>query len=155
MSKYITCKGKAKQDCPCPKCVENCTGETLWMCDSGASDHFTYNINDFSEYEPFQEGQMHWVKTADSVSPLKGQGTVIIKHQLKNGKSHLIKLYPDLYMPSATACLISNGRLCKQGLVAVQNDEWIVFSFKNNKKMYIEGFGLHCWESSCAGTIAK
>ena len=104
------------------------------MCDSSASDHFTYNIDDFSEYEPFQEGQMHWVKTADSIPPLKGQGTVIIKHQLKNGKSHLVKLHPVLYMPSATAHLISNGRLCKQGLVAVQNDKWIVFSFKTIRK---------------------
>ena len=133
------------------------TGETLWMCDSGASDHFTYNIDDFSEYEPFQEGQMRWVKTADSISPLKGQGTVIIKHQLKNGRSHLVKLYPVLYMPSATACLISNGRLCKQGLVAVQNDEWIAFSFKNNKKTYIEGFGLHYKDTLtfCKGYVVK
>ena len=63
------------------------------------------------------------------MSPLMGQGTVIIKHKLKNGTSHLVKLYPVLYVPSATARLILNGRLCKQGLVAVQNDEWIVFSF--------------------------
>ena len=98
-----------------------------------------------------------FLKTADSISPLKGQGTVIIKHQLKNRKSHLIKLYPVLYMLSATAHLISNGRLCKQGLVAVQNDEWIVFSFKNNKKMYIEGFGLHFEDmlTFCKGYVVK
>ena len=105
MNKYVTCKGKIKkQDCPCPKCVESRTGETLWMCDSGASDHFTYNIDDFSKYEPFQEGQMCWVKTADSISPLKGQGTVIIKHQLKNGKSHLVKLYPVLHIYAICNC---------------------------------------------------
>ena len=60
-------------------------------------------------------------------------------------------------MLSATACLISNGRLCKQGLVAVQNDEWIVFSFKNNKKMYIEGFGLYYEDTLtfCKGYVVK
>jgi hypothetical protein len=144
MHKYSSCKGNQEQYCPCLICTEKCAGETLWMCDSSASDHFTFNLEIFSSYSPFEGNNKCWVKTADSMSPLLGQGTVIIKHTLKSaGTSHLIKLYPVLYMPSATAHLISNGRLCKQGLVAEQNDECVVFTFKNNQKTYIEGFGLH------------
>ena len=70
------------------------------------------------------------------MSPLMGQGAVIIKHKLKNGTSHLVKVYPVLYMLSETAQLILNGRLCKQGLIAVQNDEWIVLSFKTKESVY-------------------
>ena len=103
MFKYSTCKGNAKQGCPCPVCTKKRTGETLWMCDSGASDHFTFNLEDFSEYEPFKGNNKCQVKTANSMSPLMGQGTVIKKHKLKNGTSHLVKLDPVLYMLSATA----------------------------------------------------
>ena len=80
MFKYQTCKGKATQTnktCPCPLCTEKCTGDTLWMCDSGASDHFTFDLKDFSEYTPFGENDQRWVKTADSLSPLLGEGTII------------------------------------------------------------------------------
>ena len=112
MFKYQTCEGKTtktNKTCPCPLCTEKCTGDMLWMCDSGASDHFTFNLKDFSEYTPFGENDQRWVKTADSLSPLLGEGTIILKHKLRTGKTHLVKLYPVLYMPSASARLISNG----------------------------------------------
>ena len=112
MFKYQTCKGKTSETnktCSCPICTKKRTGNTLWMCDSGASDHFTFNLNDFSKYTPFGENDERWVKTADSLSPLMGEGTIIFKHKPRMGKTHLVKLYPVLYMPSASAQLISNG----------------------------------------------
>ena len=139
MFKYQTCKGKASETnktCPCPLCTEKHTGDTLWMCDSGASDHFTFNLNDFSEYTPFGDHDKRWVKTADSLSLLLGEGTIIFKHTLRTGKTHLVKLYPVLYMLSASAQLISNGRLCRQGLIATQDNECVVFSFKSDSQVY-------------------
>lgn len=72
-----------KLKCPCPQCVERRTGETMWMCDSGASDHFTMNIDDFSEYTPFNKNDNRLVKTASSIEGLEGQGTDICYPQEK------------------------------------------------------------------------
>jgi hypothetical protein len=120
MFKPIAClskknKGEVHPTCPCPDCVEKRTGETLWMCDSGASDHFTFARKDFSEYRKFPPHENHKVKTANGIDRLEGLGTVILEHKLSTGETKLVKLFPVLYMPKATARLISNGRLIKQG----------------------------------------
>ena len=90
-----------KQGCPCPTCHEKRTGNALLMCDSGASDHFTFDHRDFMDYEPFAKPRT--VKTADATSLIQGQGTVILSHMLSNGIKSLVKLFPVLYMPSASA----------------------------------------------------
>jgi len=109
------------------------------MCDSGASEHFTFELSDYSSYEPFSSARL--AKTADGTSQLLGQGTVIMNHKLSNGSSHLVKLYPVLYMPKLNIRLISNGMLCKQGLLATQDDLRIIFSYRDGaKQTYLEGY---------------
>ena len=80
------------------------------------------------------------VITADNESELLGQGTVIFDHVLKNGSVSRLKLHPVLYMPSATLRLISNGSLCKQGLIAKQDIDKISFHRKGSKNTVMEGF---------------
>jgi hypothetical protein len=148
MFKYSSCPAKnQKKECPCPRCIESRTGDVMWMCDSGASDHFTFSLNDYSEYTPFAKDDIHMVKTADSISQLLGEGTAVFHHKLSTGKSHLVKLFPVLYMPTASSHLISNGRLCKQGLLALQDDEQVVFSFKDSGRKYLEGIGIYAWDT--------
>ena len=129
----------AKQGCPCPTCHEKRTGNALLMCDSGASDHFTFDHRDFVSYEPFARPRT--VKTADATSLIQGQGTVLLSHMLSNGTKTLVKLFPVLYMPSASARLISTGTLCRQGYIATQDDQAnIVFKEKDTDLPYLEGF---------------
>ncbi len=146
MFKPIAClsnkRNKVHPTCPCLDCVEKRTGETLWMCDSGASDHFTFNKKDFSKYRKFPDSENHQVKTANGFDGLHGLGTIIFEHKLSTGETNLIKLFPVLYMPKATACLISNGRLIHQGLLCQQDENNVVFTFKGSGKKYIEGMYL-------------
>jgi hypothetical protein len=111
------------------------------MCDSGASDHFTFARKDFSEYRKFPH-ENHKVKTANGIDCLEGLGTVILEHKLSTGETKLVKLFPVLYMPKATACLISNGWLIKQGLTCKQDEQSVVFSFKDTGDKYIKGLYL-------------
>ncbi len=128
---YYTCAGRTN-NCPCPSCTAKRNGDTLWMCDSGASEHFTFELSDYLSYEPFSSART--AKTADGTSQLLGQGTVIMNHKLSDGSSHLVKLYPVLYMPKLNIRLISNGMLCKQGLLATQDDLRIIFSYRDGAK---------------------
>src|SRR6266576_4737745 len=81
----------------------------------------------------------HMVKTANGFDHLDGLGTVILEHKLSTGETRLVKLFPVLYMPKATARLISNGRLVRQGLICKQDEQNVVFTFKGSGQMYIEG----------------
>ena len=51
-----------------------------WMMDSGASAHFTYDINDFIEYKPFGKNDRIAVHTAKHTVYVEGKGTVLITH---------------------------------------------------------------------------
>jgi hypothetical protein len=63
-----------------------------WMLDSGASRHFTNNLNNFVEYQevnpPFE------VQTANSMTKVTGQGTVILKTEGK-----YVRISPVFYIP--------------------------------------------------------
>src|SRR6266576_3280315 len=72
LTSYRACLNNSL-NCPCPTCKLKYTGKASWLCDSGASDHFTYDHRDFVEYEAFPIPQE--VKTADSTSKIPGQGT--------------------------------------------------------------------------------
>ena len=133
LTSYRACLNNSL-NCPCPTCKLKYTGKASWLCDSGASDHFTYDHRDFVEYEPFPIPQE--VKTADSTSKIPGQGTVLLNHTLSDGTSHIVKLYPVLYMPSA-----ATGALCKQGYIAIQDEHAnIIFKDKRSQSTYLEGF---------------
>lgn len=47
-----------------------------WLIDSGASEHFTYDINDFVDYEILKSHMS--VKTTNSTAEVRGIGTVIL-----------------------------------------------------------------------------
>jgi hypothetical protein len=79
------------------------TDKTLWMLDSGASRHFTYNINDFVVYEAIPEHIE--VLTVTTTTKIVGMGTVIIKTERG---AHRIS--PVWYIPELTTRLLSLGQ---------------------------------------------
>jgi hypothetical protein len=93
---------------PCfPSMSEN--EKTQWMLDSGASRHFTFNINNFVVYEAIPEPIQ--VLTATTTTNIVGMGTIIIK--TKQG-AHRIS--PVWYIPDLTTRLLSLGQFLQSGL---------------------------------------
>jgi len=72
---------------------ENLT-EAEWMLDSGASEHFTGDMNDFVEYEALAPIT---VQTATETTNIIGRGSVIL--QIKN---KVLQIYPVYYIPELT-----------------------------------------------------
>ncbi|KAK1217598.1 hypothetical protein PQX77_019747 [Marasmius sp. AFHP31] len=52
-----------------------------WIVNSGASSHFTHDLEDFAEYEPMNDGL--WINTSSKDNPvqIKGKGTVFMLRQ--------------------------------------------------------------------------
>jgi len=84
-----------------------------WMLDSGASDHFTGDINNFVEYEAFTSPVS--VQTATTTSRIEGAGTVILQVE-----DELIWIYPVLYIPELHSRLFSLGQFHQAGLITIR-----------------------------------
>ena len=94
----------------CPLRVKEEQAEACWMLDSGASCHFTNNLNDFVEYEE-NIGPERVVRTANGSTSIIRKGTVIFT---VNGEC--IRLYPIFYIPDLNDCLLSLGQFHQSGL---------------------------------------
>ena len=88
----------------CPLCVNEDQSEATWMLDSGASCHFTNDLNDFVEFEE-NIGPERVVRTANSSTTIAGKGTVIFT---VNGE--WVRLYPVFYIPDLDDRLLSLGQ---------------------------------------------
>ena len=80
-----------------------------WLLDSGASLHYTGNINNFIEYSPLDTpSEIH---TATSVTQMIGKGTVILT--LETGEH--IQIYPVFHVPGLVSRLLSLGTFLQKG----------------------------------------
>ena len=86
----------------CAKCkgkqlvkAANARFSPQWMMDSGASAHFTYDINDFIEYKLFGKNDRIAVHTAKHTVYVEGKGTILITH-FENDEEVTTRLYPVL-----------------------------------------------------------
>ena len=68
----VNCKGK--------KAAEN---SQEWILDSGASSHFTFDLDDFAEYEPLPDGPLIPTASKDNPVSIKGKGTIFISHSVE------------------------------------------------------------------------
>ena len=64
----------------CAKCQMKMS--SMWLLDSGASAHFTFNKNDFVEYTSFSESERLPVRTAAHQIFVEGSGTVLLWHYI-------------------------------------------------------------------------
>jgi hypothetical protein len=103
----------------CAKCNDgNCDTCVDWILDSGASKHFSGDINDFASYQDVDPNKDTHVHAANSVIHIKGKGAVFIKHQVKiQGKleSRITRLYPVFYIPEIDYRLLSMGVFLQRG----------------------------------------
>jgi len=51
--------------------------EDMWLLDSGASAHFTYNFDTFVKYQPYMKP--HHSQMANGLAPVLGEGSVFIQ----------------------------------------------------------------------------
>ena len=94
----------------CPLRVNEEQSEATWMLDSGASCHFTNDINDFIEFEE-NVGPERVVQTANGSTSIAGKGTVIFT---VNGER--VRLYPVFYIPDLNDHLLSLRQFHQSGL---------------------------------------
>ena len=99
---------KCNNNTSCCPCFHKCDcvfdeSTKNWLIDSGASAHFTNDMNDFDEY---QELKNPWlVKTANSSAQVIGQGTIIILLNM----GELLRISPVHYIRSLTCHILSMG----------------------------------------------
>ena len=94
--------------CFCANKCECKPTEQEWMLDSGASLHFTGDINDFVDYTPLEKQVS--VRTANSTASIEGKGTIIIV--LHSGNS--VRISPVYYIPTLTCKLLSLGTFLQE-----------------------------------------
>ena len=82
------------------------------MLDSGASFHFSGDINDFVDYTQMEKVPL---KTANSSATIEGKGTIILA--LSTGEK--VRIYPVYYVPSLTCKLLSLGTFLQDGFQAI------------------------------------
>jgi len=80
------------------------------MLDSGASMHFTHDINDFVDYEVITPIPC---KTATSVTSIIGKGAIIL-----DVAGWKVQIQPVYYIPEITSKLLSLGTFLLDGLLA-------------------------------------
>jgi len=99
---------------------------TKWTLDSGASRHFTHDINDFVEYRLIKP----WgIKTATSRTTVIAKGTILLKI---NGNT--IRVGPVYHVPELTSKLLSLGEFLNDGLhTRGSSKEIALFTEKNER----------------------
>jgi len=138
-------------DCPvCNKKEDGVDEPYKWIMDSGASRHFTHDLNDFAEYET--EGNFSYVQTAAAHTRLdvKAKGTVKIQVWIdgtwRSNKTprryEIFELKEVLYVPGLHQRLLSLGALLQQGLSIFGEDDDLVF-YKDSKAVLVASKDLH------------
>lgn len=83
-------------------------GETAWLVDTAASDHFTGNREQLTDYQPLSHPIS--VSTMGAAAAAVGRGTVV----LRTAEGAFIKLKDVLYCPGASFNLLSVTQLVKR-----------------------------------------
>jgi hypothetical protein len=112
----------------CAKCKEKrATSATFgpqWLLDSGASSHFTFDINDFIEYTPLKGNERTAVKTAAHTVYAEGTGAVLITHW-ENDEEVTTRLHPVLHISTLHVRLLSMGEFLQHDWVVRGNSQAI------------------------------
>jgi len=120
-------KGKARE----PK-----GDEDMWLLDSGASAHFTYNFDAFVEYQPYVKP--HHSQMANGLAPVLGEGTILVWF---NG--NIVRLSPTIYMPTCTFQLVLLGTLLKNNCLYMQSAEGYMHIIDDCTKRDVISFHTH------------
>jgi hypothetical protein len=103
----------------------------LWLLDSGASAHFTFDKNDFIEYEPATPDERTAVRTVFNTIYIEGKGAALVNH-MQGDEMVQTRLYPVLYIPKITTRLLSMGDFLQQGMHVSGNAHNISLFYRKN-----------------------
>ena len=107
----------------CHKCSHGCDCKTDnmkdWLIDSGASEHFTYDINNFFGYEVLKNHLS--VRTANSTTEVRGIGTVFLV--LNTGD--IVRISPVYHVPTLTCQLLAMERFLQSSYTNTGNKDTI------------------------------
>ena len=106
---------------------------TLWLLDSGASSHFTHDLNNFIEYKKLPPHERILVNTTANKIYVEGEGAVLLKHY-QGDKLVTTRLSKVLHIPEITTRLLSMGKFLQQGL-RVQGDSHNISLMHQNKSV--------------------
>ena len=103
--------------------ASNSVNWTSWCMDSGASQHITFDLADFSEYQPFDVPVcFNTASTGEgSVIQALGEGTVTAYAWLDGQKTE-VSLNNVYYLPRAGTRLFSTGSIERNGYSLFQGD---------------------------------
>ena len=88
--------------------------KTSWMLDSGATDHYTPERSDFSEYEHFKHSRPIEVGNGKTIDAI-GIGTVEMQIRVNNDMQEA-DIQNVLHVPSMNKRLLSTAQLAKGGI---------------------------------------
>ena len=121
--------------CPRPQCVpyvndelccpllseldaEENLNKVSWILDSGASLHYTGDINDFIEYAPLEKPIKAATATTTSTDII-GVGTVLMTIE---GSEHMIRVAPVYFVPDLSSHLLSLGVFLRRSGFTTKGD---------------------------------
>jgi hypothetical protein len=126
----IRCKGK------------NRVGhQTPWLLDSGASKHFTNNLEDYVDYNAWSPSEQKSLTTATSTAKILGEGTVIIRVPDLNGNYHAVRICGVRYIPNMSTRLLSLGTFRQEGMNICGDELRLVLDKKGKPFMVFQPSG--------------
>ena len=93
--------------------------------DSGMSLHFTYEIGDFTEYQPMVIPIQIW--TVNNITYVTRLDTIIIPVLTNKGYPYIVYLYPVYHISDITPWLLSMGAFLLDDLMVCGNAKSITF----------------------------
>jgi len=92
-----------------------------WILDSGASLHFTGDMNNFIDYTPLENNITANTATSENTQII-GKGTVMMAVK---GSEHMVRITPVFYVPDLSMRLLSLGVFLRGGLQLSGNTKHI------------------------------
>ena len=110
----------------CPNVISDFAAEDHmnrvdWILDSGASLHFTGDMNNFIDYIPLENNITPNTATSENTQII-GKGTVMMAVE---GSEHMVRIAPVFYVPDLSMRLLSLGVFLRGGLQLNGNTERI------------------------------
>ena len=98
------------------------------MLDSGASHHYTFELDDFDWLDYLSKDKWVPVATANDITYIEAIGQVTIHHVNSSGKQCSTIVENVNYIPSLTSQLLSLGQFLKDGYIVTGDDKSIVLT---------------------------
>jgi hypothetical protein len=115
--------------------------KTPWLLDSGASNHYTNNLDDYVDYTAWPKSEHQTFSTATSTTKIVGVGTVMIKVPDLNRGYQTVCIRNVCYVPDLTTRLLSLGTFLAEGMNVQGDNRRLILEHKGKPFMVFEPRG--------------